>query len=141
MNRFRTLPEHIRSMGTLSFERRGLKQMCTLLLLLAPLCLAWMNPTRDRIAEGNRLFKNGKFDEAISKYGEVLVDHPDSPLLNFNMGDAHYKAGKYAEAAASFARVRVVTMIRSAPPKRPTISATHNTGSPPPPSPASPKTP
>ena len=91
---------------TPSFERRGLKQLCTL-LLLAPFCLAWMNPTRDRIAEGNRLFKNGKFEEATSKYGEVLVDRPDSPLLNFNMGDAHYKAGKYAEAIASFARVRV----------------------------------
>ncbi|MFQ5665537.1 MAG: tetratricopeptide repeat protein [Candidatus Binatia bacterium] len=79
--------------------------------VLAPLvaaicCLAWMNPTRDRIAEGNRLVKKGKFDEAIKKYGEVLVNDPDSPLLNFNMGVAKYKAGKYAEAITSFARVR-----------------------------------
>jgi len=77
------------------------------LVLLAPApCRAWLNPTRDRIAEGNRLFKQGKFDDAIGKYGEALVDNPDSPLLNFNMGDANYKAGKYAEAMASYSRVR-----------------------------------
>lgn len=75
-------------------------------LALCALCLAWMNPTRDRIADANRLFKQGKYDEAISKYGEVLVNDPESPLLNFNMGDANYKAGKYAEAINSFARVR-----------------------------------
>ncbi len=76
------------------------------LLVPAALCLAWMNPTRDRIEEANHLFKQGKYDEAISKYGEVLVNDPDSPLLNFNMGDANYKAGKYTDAINSFARVR-----------------------------------
>jgi Ca-activated chloride channel family protein len=77
------------------------------ILLLAPVpCRAWLNPTRDRTAEGNRLFKQGKFDDAIKKYGQALVDNPDSPLLNFNMGDANYKAGKYAEAMASYSRVR-----------------------------------
>jgi Ca-activated chloride channel family protein len=73
---------------------------------LFALCLAWMNPTRDRIEEGNHLFKQGQYDAAISKYGEVLVNDPDSPLLNFNMGDANYKAGKYTDAINSFARVR-----------------------------------
>jgi Ca-activated chloride channel homolog len=72
----------------------------------AALCLAWMNPARDRIAEGNHLFKQGKYEGAIEKYGQSLVDDPDSPLLNFNMGDANYKAAKYAEAIASFGRVR-----------------------------------
>ncbi|MFN8627216.1 MAG: tetratricopeptide repeat protein [Candidatus Binatia bacterium] len=75
-------------------------------LLAAACCVAWLNPSRDRVAEANRLFKHGKFDDAIAKYGEALVDDPDSPLLNFNMGDAKYKAGKYDEALASYARVR-----------------------------------
>ena len=77
------------------------------LLCAATPCFAWMNPSRDRIAEANHLFQQGKFDAAITKYGEALVDDPDSPLLNFNMGDANYKAGKFAEATASFSRVRV----------------------------------
>lgn len=76
------------------------------LLGAAACCLAWLNPTRDHIAAGNRLFAEGKYDAAVKKYGDVLVDHPDSPLLNFNMGDANYKAGKYAEALGSFSRVQ-----------------------------------
>jgi len=75
------------------------------LLVISIFCVAWMNPTRDRITEANQLYDQGKFDEAITKYGEALVDNPDSPLLNFNMGDANYKAGKYEEAMASFSRV------------------------------------
>jgi len=89
---------------------RGRGQLVFSLALLAVFstspCAAWMNPTRDNIAEANRLFKQGKYDDALAKYGDVLVDHPESPLLNFNMGDANYKAGKYSEAIASFARVR-----------------------------------
>jgi Ca-activated chloride channel family protein len=64
-----------------------------------------MNPTRDRVEEGNRLFEQGQYDEAVTVYGEVLVDDPDSPSLNFNMGAAHYKAGKYDAALSSLARV------------------------------------
>ena len=80
-----------------------------LLVLGAALgCLAWMNPTRDQIEKGNRLFEQGQYDEAVTAYGEVLVDDPDAPLLNFNMGAAHYKAGKYDAALSSLARVPTV---------------------------------
>lgn len=67
--------------------------------------LAWLDPVRDTIAEGNRLFHAGQFEEALTRYGQVLVDDPDSPLLNFNMGAAHYKAGNYDAALSSLARV------------------------------------
>lgn len=67
--------------------------------------VAWLDPVRDTIAEGNRLFHAGQFEEALTRYGEVLVDDPDSPLVNFNMGAAHYKAGNYEAALSSFVRV------------------------------------
>lgn len=93
-----------------SFTRSGASHVLRFTFcafLLAPLpAAAWLNPTRDTIDEGNRLFKQGKYDDAIGKYGEVLVDDPDSPLLNYNMGAAKYKAGKYDEAIASFSRVK-----------------------------------
>ena len=84
-------------------ERENTLRILT--IVCAVWCVAWLDPVRDRINEGNRLFKERKFDEAISAYGEVLVDNPSDPLLNFNMGAAHYKAGKYAEALASFSRI------------------------------------
>ena len=67
--------------------------------------VAWLDPVRDAIAEGNRLFHAGQFEEALTHYGQVLVDDPDSPLLNFNMGAAHYKAGNYDAALSSLGRV------------------------------------
>ena len=67
--------------------------------------VAWLDPARDAITQGNRLFHAGQFEEALTRYGQVLVDDPDSPLLNFNMGAAHYKAGNYDAALSSFGRV------------------------------------
>ena len=78
-----------------------------LLLLSCVLpCLAWTEIPRGQVVEGNRLFHAGKFTDATEHYGQALVDHPDSPVLNFNMGTAHYKAGKYTEALSSFSRVQ-----------------------------------
>ncbi len=70
------------------------------------LCVAWTDSLRSQVVEGNRLFSEGEFGDAVESYGRALVDHPDSPLLNFNMGTAHYKAGKYTQALTSFSRVQ-----------------------------------
>ena len=77
-----------------------------LVLICALSCLAWTDIPRSQVVEGNRLFHEGKFGDAIEQYGQGLVDHPDSPVLNFNMGTAHYKAGKYSDALSSFSRVQ-----------------------------------
>lgn len=77
-----------------------------ILLFCWPLSVAWVNPYRDDVAEANQLLKSGKYKEAIGKYGEQLVDNPESPLLNYNMGNANYRAGKFSDALASYTRVR-----------------------------------
>ncbi len=77
-----------------------------LLLSCALLCIAWTDSLRSQVVEGNRLFSEGKFSDAVESYGQALVDHPDSPVLNFNMGTAHYKASKYTQALSSFSRVQ-----------------------------------
>lgn len=77
-----------------------------LLLSCALLCVAWTDSLRSQVVEGNRLFSEGKFGDAVESYGQALIDHPDSPLLNFNMGTAHYKAGQYTQALTSFSRVQ-----------------------------------
>ena len=100
------MPAHPRaSAQSYPYRGRGRKTLRVLTIAFATCCLAWLDPVRDRINEGNRLFQEGKFGEAIHAYGEVLVDNPSDPLLNFNMGAAHYKAGKYPEALSSFSRI------------------------------------
>jgi len=74
-------------------------------LVLALASIAWLDP-HARTREGNRLFAAGQYDDAAKEYNEALVDHPDSALLNFNLGDADYKQGKYDEAIAAYEQGR-----------------------------------
>jgi Ca-activated chloride channel family protein len=90
--------------------------------LVALSSIAWLDP-HARTREGNRLFAAGKYDDAASTYNEQLVDHPDSSLLHFNLGDAQYKQGKYDEALAAFAEVHAGDDDRAA-----TARAAYNTG-------------
>jgi Ca-activated chloride channel homolog len=85
--------------------QRSLRAAAVLLLLVSPTLVGWFDPQGDRAAEGNRLYAQGKYSEAISKYGDGLVDAPESPLLQYNLGTALYKEGKYSEAIASLSKV------------------------------------
>jgi Ca-activated chloride channel family protein len=75
-----------------------------LILLCLPALVGWLDPPGDRAAEGNRLYAAGKYEEASSKYGEGLIDAPQSPLLQFNLAAALYKQGKYDEAIAALTK-------------------------------------
>src|SRR5574341_1079066 len=57
---------------------------------------------RKQVAEGNRYFAEGKFDEASNKYRDAEVDNPESPIVHFNIGDALYKKRKYEEALEAY---------------------------------------
>jgi len=52
------------------------------------LYIAWVNPLADRTKAGNRLYNRELYDEAMTKYTEVLVDSPNSPYIHFNIGNA-----------------------------------------------------
>jgi Ca-activated chloride channel family protein len=73
-------------------------------VVLASLSVGWLDPHASA-REGNRLYDAGKYDEAVDRYHQALVDDPDSPRLHFNLGDARYKSGKYDDALASFSGV------------------------------------
>ena len=87
-------------------RRRSPSPSPAVAMLLALACLGWLDPyARER--EGNRLFAEGKFDEAAAQYNEALVDQPDSPLLRYNLGATAYRQGKFEDALASFDKVAV----------------------------------
>jgi len=66
--------------------------------------IAWINPEADKTREGNRLYNKNLYDEAMTKYTEVLVDSPNSPHIHFNIGNAAYKKENYEEAIKSYAK-------------------------------------
>jgi len=56
------------------------------------------------IREGNRLYKQEKYSEAIDRYNQALKQSPDSDIAHFNLGDALYKKGHYKEAIDAFTK-------------------------------------
>ena len=70
-------------------------------MLLVPV-LVLSQSARDKVAEGNKLFTEEKFDEANNKYRDALLDDPESPEIHFNIGATQYKKKKYEEAISEF---------------------------------------
>jgi Ca-activated chloride channel family protein len=99
------LPRRRRSRSAAPARGAGEVNAFVLLLAFSPALLGWLDPRGDRAAEGNRLYDQGNYEEAASKYGDGLVDAPGSPLLQFNLGTALYKQGKYEEAIGPLSKV------------------------------------
>lgn len=72
-------------------------------LMVALLCacgpvFAWSG-LRKKIAEGNKLYAEGEYAKALTKYNDAQVDALANPEIFFNMGDVFFRQGKYSEAA------------------------------------------
>jgi Ca-activated chloride channel family protein len=81
---------------------RGITRICIFILCLA--LIAWLNPQVGKTKEGNRLYNDGLYDDAMTKYTESLVELPNSPQLHFNIGNAAYKKGDFEEAVKSYTK-------------------------------------
>lgn len=57
---------------------------------------------RAEVGEGNRLYAEGRFDEAYEKYLEALRDNPDSPVIRFNEGNALYQTQEFQRALEAY---------------------------------------
>ncbi len=54
--------------------------------------------------EGNDLFAEGKYEEALKAYRNAQNDDPESKRVDFNLGATLYKLEKYADAEKAFTR-------------------------------------
>ena len=59
---------------------------------------------RDRVLEGNRLYAEGRFEEAHQKYLEAMAEAPGSPIIPFNDGNALYQSAEYQRAMEAYQR-------------------------------------
>jgi tetratricopeptide (TPR) repeat protein len=57
----------------------------------------------------NKLYAQNKFVEAAAAYEQVLTNGTISPVLYFNLGNAHFKAGQTGHAIAAYRQAERLT--------------------------------
>lgn len=60
---------------------------------------------RQLVREGNGLFAQEKYEEALEKYRSAQVESPESPDLYFNIANALQRQGKHEEAIETYEKV------------------------------------
>ena len=68
---------------------------------LGPLALTAQDG-RSLVDEGNRLYEEGRFEEAHRKYLEALGAAPSVPAIHFNSGNALYRMGDFEAALEAY---------------------------------------
>ncbi len=56
----------------------------------------------DVLQRGNKLYRDGKFDEALKTYIEGQIENTTDPNLRYNIASSHYKMNNYEEALKGF---------------------------------------
>lgn len=85
-----------------------MKTIRNIYLLIAALALVNLglgNPGVSLVKEGNRLFGEGKYDQALAKYTEAQLELPESPEIYYNIGGAQYEKSDYEKAGALFKKI------------------------------------
>ena len=75
-----------------------------MLACLALPSIAAAQPGRGAVDAGNRLYDEGRYEEAHEQYLEALRQAPDSPIVPFNDGNALYRTEELQRARESYRR-------------------------------------
>ena len=84
--------------------RRTAGTCATAFVLLAVAAPAHAQDGRTAVREGNRLYEEGRFQEAHERYLQGLAEAPESSVLRFNDGNALYRSDEYAQAMEAYER-------------------------------------
>ncbi len=76
--------------------------LCLLLLMFSGVSAALAVPGAGEVGKGNEAYLKGNFKEAANLYEAAAVKAPNDPRIDYNLGAAAYKTGKYMDAAGFF---------------------------------------
>jgi Ca-activated chloride channel family protein len=89
--------------------RRGLALV--LLALFLGACAEEGDSVRSRNLEANRLYEDGRFEEALSAYQSLQAERPDLPELSYNAGNTLHRLQRFDRAIAETQRALPPTTI------------------------------
>ena len=64
--------------------------------------LTWKDKPSQQIEQAQKLYNEQKYDEALRRITEAQVEMPNSPSLQYNLGNVLYKQGKFDDARAGY---------------------------------------
>lgn len=70
----------------------ALKKICCLVAMLIPMTL-WAVTPEQQVAEGNKAYYAGHYENAVTIYEKVTTAGFASPVLYYNLGNAYFKLG------------------------------------------------
>jgi len=87
----------------------GKSALLTLLLLGTSLAMGALIPEARASAssknqEGNKLYEEKKYPEALKRYTEAQLAAPDSPQLHYNLGNVFFRQGEVEKAREEYRR-------------------------------------
>jgi Ca-activated chloride channel family protein len=74
------------------------------ILLAAAVLLPFGGSAHRRTEEGNRLYLDGAFDDALRAYTEAQLAQPEAPELYYDIGNVLYRQGDFEGAAEAYTR-------------------------------------
>lgn len=75
---------------------------CMAAVFLPAVAMARSPSPAVRVAEGNRAYEEGRFDDALAAYEQASETLSDNAVVKFNKGAALYRKGDYNAAEAAF---------------------------------------
>lgn len=75
-----------------------MKLVLIVLFYISTLGWAWGDSLAAKNKEGNRLYREGKVDEALSKWRDAQIENPDNDKLHYNIGNGLHEQKKYEDA-------------------------------------------
>jgi Ca-activated chloride channel family protein len=70
--------------------------------LLLPALALWSGPTHSSPTSAQQAYDKGDFAAAAREYAAAAQHDPKTPVLQFNLGSAAYRAGQFPQAAQAF---------------------------------------
>jgi Ca-activated chloride channel family protein len=83
-------------------QKKEMKLVLIFLFYISALGWTWGDSLASKNREASALYKEGKVDEALSKWRGAQIENPDSDKLHYNIGNGLHQQKRYEDALKEY---------------------------------------